>query len=150
MTQTSTPSTTPTATDDVNAKAVERMDYIKEELQRKLDTATQKCNELATLLKAADLDKVAEMAANTVENLVKYTTRVRIYGRYVKAIAKREADGEAPAMTFQQLSMHSFREVAVGAAHQSRGSSWQSNVTKEAELAAAGEVAALFVEIARV
>lgn len=149
MTQTPIPSDTPTPA-DVNAKAVERMDYIKEELQRKLESATRNCNDLATLLKAADVTKIAELAADNVEKLVKFTVQARVYGRYAKAIAKREADGEAPAMTFQQLSMHAFREVSVGAAHQPRGSSWQSNVTNEAELAAAGEVAALFVEITRV
>lgn len=129
-------------------KALQRMEYVTDELRRKLARATERRDELAAKLKASDLEKVVDLAADNVEHLINCSTQIRVYSKYMKAIAARESVGLTGA-DYTQLSMYAYREVAVGASHQTRSSSWQSNVTKEAELAAAGEVASLFVDLAR-
>jgi len=131
-------------------KAASRMEYVKDELTRKLERATERKAELAAKLKASDLDNIADLAAENIEALLKVTTQVRMFGRFMKAIQTREQANEAPTDTFAQLSGHAYREAALGASHQSIGSSWGSNEAKRAELAAAGEIALLFVDVSRI
>jgi uncharacterized membrane-anchored protein YhcB (DUF1043 family) len=132
-------------------KALTRVSYVIDELERMVESQIAQRTDLAEEIQAADAEKVTEVAADSAQRLVTNTAKVKTFTRFLDAVKNRLTSNHAPAEIFGTVSQYVFNDLAKNATHlSSRNTSWQENERRMAEVAALGEVASLFLDIARI
>lgn len=132
-------------------KAHTRVIYIVEELERKVEYQAERRAELAAELRDAKGDAVTDLAAESANKLISTIAKFKTYSRFLGALKNRIDADKAPAEIFDTVSQFALNDLAKNASHlTSRNTDWQVNEQRIAEVAALGEVASLFIDIARV
>jgi hypothetical protein len=133
------------------AKDVARLVYVSEELERRVWQLTDKHTDLTKKIQADGPDKLVDLAADAAESLVETAAKLRTLRRFQEALEKRMATDEQPREIYESMSNHAYRELASKAAGlRGRSTSWQANESRNAELVALGDLASLFLDVARI
>lgn len=134
-----------------SAAATARVTYLNDELARRITRIVATSDELAQKLAGADITQIAGLAAEKAEALVECTVKRRVFEQYARAIANAKERNESDGDMFERLSLVAFRELAsLAAAASSQSSSWQNNAESHARIAALGEVASYFLDVAKI
>jgi hypothetical protein len=132
-------------------KYVSGLLYLTDELERMVARQNGLRDELAEKLQAAGVKTMAEVAADSAESLIATTAKVRAYVRVLKALESRMTADQPPEDIFNEVSQHTYSELAKKASNlSSRNTSWQENEQRLAEMVALGNVASLFIDVARI
>lgn len=131
-------------------KALARVTYVVEELERMVERQNDLRTDMANELCAADAEKITEVAAESAQQLITMTAKVKVFTRFLAALKNRIEQKHLPTEIFDSVSQFAFNDLAKNASHlTSRNTAWQENERKIAEVAALGDVASLFVDMAR-
>lgn len=137
-----------------NVRAVagsNRIEFVTRELERRVVRIQEGMDELAKKLKNANASTVAGLAAEHAEKLIGCTVKQRVFAHYSLALENAKLRGEDDCETFARLSLYAYRELASKAASaESQSTSWQTNAETRAHLAALGEIAGYFLDIAKI
>lgn len=142
--------------------AEEKLEFVREELERMFNTEQIRLRELnekicnaAAGTRLFDLNgagetSAVEVAAGSMDVMMLRGARSYIFARYLDAIRQNRANETSAEDAFQHLERTAVRELAVLASGlTSCSSSWVNNQRKNADLTAFGDVVRLFVDIAK-
>lgn len=132
-------------------KYVSGLLYLTDELERMVLRQNDVRDELAAKLQAEGVKTIAEVAADSSEKLISTTAKVRAYVRVLSALESRMTAGQPPEDIFNEVSQHAYSDLAKKASNlSSRNTSWQENEQRLAEMVALGNIASLFIDVARI
>lgn len=91
------------------------------------------------------------LAADKVGHLLECAVKQRVYAQYMRALVNAKERNEPDNEMFDRLAHSCCRELAsLAAAASSQSSSWQTNAESQTRLAALGEIAGFFLDVARI
>jgi len=131
----------------------EKLQFVEEEVARMLRQARAPLQDLDDKLVAAvrESQSPAQVASGHVELLVKTTTRVWAFERFLDAV-RMNRESETPAeVTFNHLETHTAQALIAAATNTSSlNSSWTINATRAVEANALADIARLFQDVRKI
>jgi hypothetical protein len=134
-----------------SAAATSRLTYVTEELDRHVARTATTASELAQTLIRAGADNIVGVAAEKASALLACSVKQRVFAEYARALASAVDRNEPHAETFERVSQNAYRELAgVGSSAAGHSTSWQANVEATIRLVVLSDIAALFLDVAKI